>query len=314
MTILDRTTQTRVATLDTVVTAADGFRLAAVVHEPARPRFALVIGSAMAVPLKYYAPFAASAAEHGIAVLNFDYRGMGQSGPPSRRDARAPVTDWARLDVEAALTFARARWRLPLAYLGHSPGLHLFGLAPGSRHVRAAIGVASGSGWIGSAHSPFDFLRRLFLFGVLAPGLSAPLGRFPGRAIGIVGDVPGRQMRGWARWCLSPGYVRRAAGGAVPQGFANWRGPLLMLSFTDDAMMSRKAIALHADNFRSAKIEHRHIAPSDFGLDEINHFGFFRPAIGAAMWRPTLDWLDDAMKHATTEPDGARKPTAGRSS
>jgi hypothetical protein len=82
-----------------------------------------------------------------------------------------------------------------------------------------------------------------------------------------------------------------------------------MLSFTDDAMMSRKAIALHADNFRSADIEHRHIAPSDFGLDEINHFGFFRPAIGAAMWRPTLDWLDDAMKH--TMVDDKRQPTAG---
>jgi predicted alpha/beta hydrolase len=77
-----------------------------------------------------------------------------------------------------------------VAYLGHSLGLHLFGLAPSSRHVRAAVGVASGSGWIGTAHSPFDFLRRLFLFAVLAPSLSGPLGWFPGRAIGVVGDVP----------------------------------------------------------------------------------------------------------------------------
>jgi predicted alpha/beta hydrolase len=103
-------------------------------------------------------------------------------------------------------------------------------------------------------------------------------------------------MRGWARWCLSPGYVRHAVGGAVPEGFARWRGRLLMLSFSDDTMMSRKAIALHADNFRSAAIEHRHISPGDFGLDEIDHFGFFRPAIGAAMWPPTLDWLDEAMQ------------------
>jgi predicted alpha/beta hydrolase len=82
MTILDLTTQTRVAALDTVLTAADGFRLAAVTHELARPRFVLVIGSAMAVSMKYYAPFGAFAAEQGIAVVSFDYRGMGQSGPP----------------------------------------------------------------------------------------------------------------------------------------------------------------------------------------------------------------------------------------
>jgi predicted alpha/beta hydrolase len=296
-TLLDHAAATGVAISETELTAVDGFRLAAVVHEPARPRFVLVIGSAMAVPMKYYAPFAAFAAEkEGIAILNFDYRGMGLSGPPSRRDARAPVADWARLDLEAALAFARQRWGLPVAYLGHSLGLHLFGLAPSSRHVRAAVGVASGSGWIGTAHSPFDFLRRLFLFAVLAPGVSLPLGWFPGRSIGVVGDVPGRQMRGWARWCLSPGYVRHAVGGTVPEGFARWRGRLLMLSFTDDGLMSRQAIARHADNFRSADIEHRRIAPGDFGLDEIDHFGFFRPAIGAAMWRPTLDWLDDAMQ------------------
>lgn len=96
-----------------VLTAADGRRLAASICEPAQqaPRAVLVIGGAMGVPQSYYAPLARwLAAEHGIAVLCFDYRGMGAShqGPLARETA--DVLTWARLDYGAALAAAEARW------------------------------------------------------------------------------------------------------------------------------------------------------------------------------------------------------------
>src|SRR5205814_10356390 len=119
----------------------------------------------------------------------------------------------------------------------------------------------SGSGWIASAANFRQVLTRLLLFGLAAPVLTRTYGWFPGQRFGLLGDAPGRPFLTWARWCLSPGYIRKAANGKIPAGFAQWTGRLLMLSFTDDAMMTERAILLHLDNFPGANIEHRRIAP-----------------------------------------------------
>ena len=87
-----------------VFEAADDRPLAATVLEPSRVEGAVVISSATGVPRRIYEGVAGCLADAGLAVLTFDYRGIGGSreGGPLRLEP-ARMQDWGRLDLEGAL-------------------------------------------------------------------------------------------------------------------------------------------------------------------------------------------------------------------
>lgn len=68
----------------TTIVAADGYRLAAREYSAAGvPVGAVLIVSAMAVPQSFYADLARWLARQGWQVVTFDYRGTGDSAPPT---------------------------------------------------------------------------------------------------------------------------------------------------------------------------------------------------------------------------------------
>ena len=90
----------------------DGYSLAATLFMPRGPRHhAVLINSATAVPRKIYAGFASYLAGRGCVVLTYDYRGTGGSQkamvgynqPKSLVGFKASMSDWAALDVTAAV-------------------------------------------------------------------------------------------------------------------------------------------------------------------------------------------------------------------
>src|SRR5690606_32580822 len=114
------------------------------------PAAIVVVAAAMGVPQRYYAPFADwLARERGCTVLTFDYRGIGESAPPRLAGFDATLTDWYRLDLDAALRAARvvAAPPVPLTVVGHSLGGQIAPLAPSVRSIDALLTVAAGSGW-----------------------------------------------------------------------------------------------------------------------------------------------------------------------
>ena len=111
----------------------------------------MLINSATAVPRKIYRGFASYLAHRGCAVMTYDYRGIGDSRrpamvgynqPKSLVGFKASMSDWAALDVTAAVRWMRERYTtLPLAYVGHSFGGQALGLLENNtrrfaRHVR----------------------------------------------------------------------------------------------------------------------------------------------------------------------------------
>ena len=98
----------------------------------------MLINSATAVPRKIYRGFAGYLARRGCAVLTYDYRGIGDSRqkalvgynqPKSLVGFKASMSDWAALDVTAAVAWMRERYKhLPLTYVGHSFGGQALGL------------------------------------------------------------------------------------------------------------------------------------------------------------------------------------------
>lgn len=269
--------------------AADGFRLAGELFEPAGPaRARVVIGAAMGVPRSYYRPFAQHLADRGALVLSFDYRGMGgsaQEPPPACR-----LSDWGERDLAGA--FRALQHEAPAArslFVGHSVGGQLLGFVP-ELDAEAALFVASQSGYYGN----WSGLPRALMFGVwngLIPLFVSALGRLPMKAARQGEDVPGGVAQQWAEWGRRPGYLwpdAMARGGA---SFTRWRGRLLSLGIADDRYAPRRSIEALGEMYRAATVLVREVAPRDVGAQEIGHFGFFRRRFEASLWAMALDHL-----------------------
>jgi len=103
---------------DITVPATDGYPLAATLFLPrGAKRHAVLVNSATAVPRKLYRGFAGYLAQRGCAVLTYDYRGTGDSRPQARTGNKpksltgfkASMSDWAALDITAAVGWMRER-------------------------------------------------------------------------------------------------------------------------------------------------------------------------------------------------------------
>src|SRR6202012_5786096 len=139
---------------DIALPAADSYLLGATLFLPrGAKRHAVLINSASAVPRRIYRGFAGYLARRGCAVLTYDYRGIGDSRqkslvgynqPKSLVGFKASMSDWAALDVTAAVAWMRERYKtLPLAYVGHSFGGQALGLLANNSEISRALLVAS---------------------------------------------------------------------------------------------------------------------------------------------------------------------------
>jgi predicted alpha/beta hydrolase len=250
----------------------------------AAPRAAVVVPSAMGVTQSFYARFAEWLAARGYLAVTFDYRGIGQSAPPSLRGFEIDIRDWATQDCVAVIDFVKSRApSVPLYWVGHSLGGQLLGLIPNRERIDRVITIATGNGyWRENSWQTKRFVWWLWF--VVAPLALRIAGYFPGKRLRKVGDLPRGVMAQWRRWCLNPEYVVGVEGESVRRSYAAVRTPMLSLSFTDDEMMSDQGIRSLHRLYTNAPIEYRRIAPRDVGAARIGHFGFFRPQFAATLW------------------------------
>ena len=242
----------------------------------------------MGVPQTYYAAFAQWLSKEGFLVATFDYRGTGASRPQRLRGFRADILDWARLDCAAMIEALAARAPgLPLYWIGHSLGGQILPFVPNRERVAKAITIATGSGYWKENAAPLR-KRAWLLWHLLAPLAVALFGYFPGRRVGIVGDLPADVMRQWRRWCLDPEYAVGAEGEPARALYAAVRTPIVSLSFHDDEFMSaRNTESIHGFYVNAPRTMKR-LRPEDAGVARIGHFGFFRRDFEGPLWRGQL--------------------------
>jgi len=254
-----------------------------------KPRATLLVGAAMGVRRDYYAPFARYLADNGIHVLTFDYRGMGESRRGGLRGFECDVSTWIGEDLASMLVEARKPDpRLPLLYVGHSLGGQVLGVTPGREAVRAAVTVNSGSGYY-RLNDRIGLRVRLLWF-VLFPVLTPIFGYFPGKKLRMVGDLPKGVACQWRRWCLHPEYLL-AEGDAWRREMAEFASPILRYSFSDDELITERAVDSLHSFYRGSRIERRHLSPAEVGEARVGHFGFFHPRSRDKLWAPVLEWL-----------------------
>jgi len=288
-------------TTDIVIACADGQRLAGSLFEPgadgpAGNGLSVQINGATAVPSRYYAAFAQFLAGRGFTVLTYDYRGIAGSRP-SHGAPPPRMLDWGRLDMPAAAAWLRRqRPGLARCVVGHSFGGQILGLLPEAGEIAAAVTIGAQHGhW-----RNWSAAHRLYLplwWYLLVPAIVAATGRLPGRLLGGAEDLPVGVARDWARWCRSRHYLIDDAGRPLRPHNDRLRAALQLVSFADDTTFGPvRGVDALAGYYPQARIERRHIAPAEWGLPRIGHFGFFKRGMPQQYWAELADWLQDAAQ------------------
>lgn len=252
-------------THELTIPAADGYVLAATTF-PAGPRW-VVIGSATAVPRRFYRHIATFLQSRGFSVLTFDYRGIGGSRPQSLRGFEAYFRDWGALDIRGALLWVRAQMHEKVFLLGHSAGGQVAALA--AEPVDAMYTVSSQSGYWGLQGGWQKLWVGLHMY-LSFPLLSHLFGYMPWSKLGASEDLPKGVALEWARWCRDPQYLYGDK--TLPLHlYEEFESPVMAVSIADDDWGTAASVDSMMGHYPALERVH-------LDLDrKIGHFGFFRP-------------------------------------
>jgi len=287
------------------LTTEDHTPLQAVLYQPPGPvRLHVLLASALGVPQRFYAPFAAWLASQGHRVLTFDLRGIGSSRQPthqrSLKGLDANMLTWARQDFAAAVAaLADMTHGVPITVVGHSLGAHHAAMTSEQtqRRIGRLVSVAAGSGYWRDWAQPSRRLAPLMLH-LAIPVITPLLGYFPGKALGMVGDLPGPAALQWARWCRHPGFAWGAEPAQVLTSLKTARFDIEAFSFTDDNAMTEACIRQLLAAMPGARSTLQVVAPGDVGLKAIGHLGAFRGAAAERLWPVLEHALTGEAQHA----------------
>lgn len=287
----DEVDKPHVTLLDFV--AQDETRLAGTLYEPGPETpplpVSIIISSATGVRRRFYDAYARYLAEHGLRVVTFDYRGVGDSCPANLRGYCASAHQWSE-DVAAVIEWTARRYPgNKLGAVGHSIGGVLLAAAQNQDLISRIVLVGSQSGYWRLYRTPQKQAWG-FLWYVGAPLLTSLFGYFPARMLGLGENLPAGVIRDFGSWCRHPSYIAGFDNGARER-FAKLNSPVLAYSIDDDTTAPRETVDALLTWFSSAPIERRHVVPAEVGRDAIRHFGFFRRGVSGSLWAETIDWF-----------------------
>lgn len=290
--------------------ARDGASLVGTLFEADEPRGAVLIGCATGVLQRFYEPFARwLAEERKLTTLTFDYRGIGRSLSGKLADCEATKLEWGQKDLPAALdALAEHVPNLPLYLVGNSGGGQLVGVMDNALKLSRIVMIGSSSGHLKHLaprlRIPAQVLMKLWM-----PVSNRLFGYSKAKAIGWGEDLPRHVAEQWTYWCSGPGYVENDFGSAITEHhYFDIKAPILNLAFVDDPIATEHNVDDLMRLFTSAVIVKKRVAPSDFGLKEVGHVGFFRRA-SRAIWPLVGDFLD--AEDVGAQSVSSREPSRG---
>ena len=268
------------------IPSTDDYPLAASVYGD-RDEQLVIINSATAVPRRFYRYYAAALATAGFRVITFDYRGIGESRPASLRGFKVRSRDWVFGDMAGVLRFARKAYKPRKLFLvGHSVGGQLAGLLEDADAIDGMLTMSAQSGHWRYQGGEQKWLAALHVY-VTLPVSAHLFGYVPWSRMGSAEDLPKGVALDWSRWCRNRKYV--LGDNSLPlERYQSFTAPVLAYSIDDDKWGTRRAVDAMMQAYPN--LERRHIIPEEHGIEQLGHFGFFRPG-ASALWQDGIDWL-----------------------
>jgi predicted alpha/beta hydrolase len=280
-----------------IIRTRDGKKLVLSVFKPDKENNrVLVIGPSLHCTQDMYRDLAVFLYDLNYTVITFDYRGTGASAEKDLRYDPARLHQWARLDLDAILLFAKnGHPEKELIFLGHGVSGELSGLAAASQYIsrmvliNAALTCAVLWPWRGRIRKT---VTKAFI-----PVIHFFFGYFPRIKWLSLPRLPKGVMNDWVSWC------NRSNGVFDVFPDSNYRKlqvPLLALSFADDWNSPQRAVTTLLGHFNSAAISWLHTQPGDHGLSRIGHSGFFLKREEDVLWNKLLSWLNEQLVSGKT--------------
>jgi predicted alpha/beta hydrolase len=279
--------------------ASDGYQLTGSHFEAESDQY-IVMAGATGVPRGFYRRFAQFAQQRGVNVITTDYRGIGDSKPATLRGFEMQYADWSRYDLAAAVDYASARGDVFL--VGHSLGGHALGQLPSPNIIQAAYICGTGAGWSGWMPR-VERVRVWTMRNVLGPILTSILGYQPMSKLGMGEDLPLGVYRDWKKWCGFPHYFfDDESAQHITNGFASVRIPIAAAVATDDLWAPPTSRDAFFKGYTNAALEHIDLQPTQLGVAQVGHMGYFRPSVGEQLWPKMLAWLAHHGLRPTVNP------------
>jgi predicted alpha/beta hydrolase len=256
----------------------DGVELTGHWYRPANPIAAVAISSATGVSQRFYARFAAWLAEHGVAALTFDYRGVGSSRSGSLKQLHADFSHWAH-DIDGALAWLRGQGIARRALLGHSSGGFLAPACPEARRIERLVLVGAQSAYWRDWPLRMRLPMAALWHGVM-PVVTSAVGYFPGRRLRLGEDLPRGVAMDWATRPWRDPFDREE----MARGYASELPPVTLAAATDDAFATPAALERVARRLTATTVTVRRIEPTEVGRVRLGHFGLFEDPRGRPAW------------------------------
>lgn len=242
----------------------------------------------IAAPQQYLRWFAGHLAGRGWGALTFDYRSVG--GSREGADDQATLDDWVELDLPAAAEEAMRRGGAPdLVAVAHSIGGQLLGQSPALLRFRSALLISAQRG-MPRLYSKKSYWRVLYAY-ALFPLLIRLTGRLPVSRFTLPEHCSGRALRQWVRWGRT-GVFTNEQGEVLEPRYGRFHGPLTAVTVSDDNDFApAPAVEALTRLYTGARVRRETLAPGDYGLPRLGHFGFFHPRAPKALWEKAETWL-----------------------
>ena len=269
------------------VATADGYAIAATAY-PASGDTVVLINGATGVPRYFYRRFSQYLQSRKWTAVTYDYRGVGGSRPATLRGFTASMSDWAFLDMTAMVDWVHETLSPRRVFaVGHSFGGQALGMLENASRIDAMVGASAQSGYWG-VQGGSEPNKVRFIVTIAIPVLSRLVGYFPWSWFGSGVDLPKGVALEWAGWCRRPGYL--LDDDRLPlDRYRSFTAPILAYSIDDDDWGTARAVDAMMRAYPN--VTRRHIAPADYGLQRLQHMGFFRDG-SQPIWEETVDWLD----------------------
>lgn len=247
----------------------------------------LVIASATGVKQEFYKTFATYVQAQGIAVITFDYSGIGRSLSLPLQQVKSNAASWGYRDLEAVFQFVLQKYpKAKKMVLGHSIGGQLIGLAPSSIQFDKIILVASQSGywkfWSGKSK-----IQMWFNWYVLFPVLLPLFGYLPSKKLTGMENLPKNMAAQWMRWCRSENYLWDDPS-IEEKYYSTIENPVSVFANEDDHFAPKTAVLWLAKKYENAKLKEYELKLKDFQTKRIGHFGVFKASFESSIWQLLL--------------------------